>query len=79
MAKSVYDKAYRVLLNALVEERKAAHLTQEQVAKRLDKYQSFMAKTENGERRLDVVEMVQIAKAIKADPIKLLKAVIDAL
>ncbi|MDZ4791849.1 MAG: helix-turn-helix transcriptional regulator [Hyphomicrobiales bacterium] len=40
-------------------------MTQEQLAKRLGKPQSFVAKTEGGERRLDVVEFIDLVKAMK--------------
>ena len=56
--------------------RKDAGLTQDQLAKRLRKPQSFVAKYENGERRLDVVEFVVIARALDADPLKLVKALL---
>ena len=48
--------------------RKAAGLTQQALALRLKKPQSFIAKYEGGERRLDVVEFITIACALGADP-----------
>ena len=39
-------------------------------------HQSFIAKYEGGERRLDVVEFLAITRAIGADPIKLMKSLI---
>jgi transcriptional regulator with XRE-family HTH domain len=56
--------------------RKSAGLTQQEVAKRLRKPQSFVAKYEGGERRVDVVEFVTICRAIGADPAKLIKALL---
>jgi transcriptional regulator with XRE-family HTH domain len=50
----------------------AAGLTQRTLAARLKKPQSFVAKYEGGERRLDVVEFIRIARALDADPLKLL-------
>jgi hypothetical protein len=38
------------------------------------KPQSFVAKYESGERRLDVIEFLGIASAIGADPVRILKA-----
>ncbi|TYO63884.1 hypothetical protein FXV83_24960 [Bradyrhizobium hipponense] len=35
--------------------------------------QSFIAKYEGGERRIDLVEFVGIAPALSADPVKLLR------
>jgi len=45
----------------LIQARKSAGLTQQAVADVLGKPQSFVAKYENGERRLDVVEFIRIA------------------
>ncbi len=68
MQKSVHSEQYRKVLDWLIAARKAAGLTQQQVADQVDKPQSFVAKYEGGERRLDVVEFVTIAKLLKANP-----------
>ncbi len=68
MRKSVHSDQYRKVIDWLIAARKAAGLTQQQVADRLDRPQSFVAKYEGGERRLDIVEFVTIAKQLKADP-----------
>ena len=47
------------------------------VVKRLPRPQSFVAKYEGGERRVDVVEFIEICKAIEADPNELLKVLIQ--
>ena len=49
-------------------------LTQQALAKRLRRPQSLVAKYEGGERRLDVVEFVTVARAIGVDPVVLLRA-----
>ena len=46
----------------------AADLTQAQLAARLERPQSFVAKYEGGERRLDVIEFMEVAEAIGFDP-----------
>jgi transcriptional regulator with XRE-family HTH domain len=56
----------------MVGARKAAGLTQHTLALRLKKPQSFVAKYEGGERRLDVVEFITIARALGVDPLKLM-------
>jgi hypothetical protein len=76
----VLDGADRHLIaGGTGEARKSARLTQHEVAKRLHKPQSFIAKYEGGERRIDVVEFVTVCQAIGADPAKLLKALIKAI
>jgi transcriptional regulator with XRE-family HTH domain len=60
----------------MVAARKQAGLTQDELARRLKRPQSFIAKYEGGERRIDVVEFVAIVQAIEADPLKLLRDLI---
>jgi transcriptional regulator with XRE-family HTH domain len=55
------------LQELLSSRRVAAELTQEEVALRLRRPQSFVSKYESGERRLDVVEFVEVADAIGFD------------
>jgi transcriptional regulator with XRE-family HTH domain len=58
----------------MVEARKAAGLTQQTLAKKLKRHQSFVAKYETGERRLDVVEFLTITRSLGADPIRILRS-----
>ena len=71
--KSTFTRDYEAFLEVLIAARKRQGLTQQAVADLLDKPQSFVSKYESGERRLDVVEFCQIAKAIKEDPVALLR------
>ena len=50
-------------------------MTQQDLADRLKRPQSFVAKYENGERRLDVVEFLQIAKLLEANPHEIIDAI----
>jgi len=54
--------------------RKNAGITQQQLADKLGKPQSFVAKYENGERRLDMAEFMTIAEELGLDPVNILKA-----
>ena len=47
-------------------------MTQQAVADRLGKPQSFVAKYENGERRLDVVEFLEIAEVLDVDTVAII-------
>lgn len=73
MKKSIYSKRYTALLVALVDARKSAGITQQQLADKLKKPQSFVAKYENGERRLDMAEFMTIAEELGVDPAKILQ------
>lgn len=75
MTKSLFSREYRKFCALLLAERKAARLTQAEVAVKLRKPQSFVSKYEQGERRLDVVEFLHIARAIGFDPYVLLKGI----
>src|SRR2546430_8983903 len=70
--KSVHSPDQAAFCELMIGARKAAGLTQQALALRLKKPQSFVAKYEGGERRLDVVEFIAIARALGADPLKLM-------
>lgn len=67
MSKSVHSPLYERLRQLLIERRQQAGLTQAQLAKRLSKPQSYISKYEKGERRLDVVELIEVAEAAGFD------------
>lgn len=73
MVKSLHSREYRLLTELLIEARKKAGLTQQELADSLEKPQSFVAKYERAERRLDVVEFIWIANAIGREPSALFK------
>ncbi len=56
----------------LIETRTSKNLTQAEVATRLDRPQSFVAKYETGERKLNVVEYCDVVRALDSDPVELL-------
>ena len=68
MTKSVFTKRYQLFLSMLVSARQEKGLSQRDVAKRLKKIQSYVSKYERGERRLDVIEFLDVAKVLDADP-----------
>lgn len=63
---------------ALAEQRKAAGLTQAQVASKLGRHQPFVANIESGERRVDLVELLDLAEVIGLDVQGLLRRLQDA-
>lgn len=68
MAKTLHSTRHRRLAELLAEKRKAAGLTQAEVAEKLGRHQPFIANIENGERRIDVVELLALAETIGFDP-----------
>ncbi|MBE3142754.1 MAG: helix-turn-helix transcriptional regulator [Planctomycetes bacterium] len=72
MTRSIFSERYRSLCRLLVETRKSRRLTQAEVAKRLQRPQSFVSKYEIGERRLDVVEFLEVAEALDTDAQRLI-------
>lgn len=75
MPKSVFTERYQHLIRRLVEARKAEGITQVQLARQLRQSQSFVSKYERGERRLDIVEFLDVARAVGVDPISLLQEI----
>jgi transcriptional regulator with XRE-family HTH domain len=73
MSKTLRSPRQRQLLALLVEARRATGLTQAQVAERLGKSQSFVAKVEGGERRLDVIEFIDLACALQVPAAQLIE------
>lgn len=60
--KSISNHEYEIFPRCMIAARKKAQLTQESLAKYLQKPQSFVAKYEKGERRLDVVEFLRVTR-----------------
>ena len=79
MRKSLHTEGHARLIALLREQRLHACLTQQQVADALGVPQSFVAKYEGGERRLDVLEFIEAAKALQADPTEMFTAVLESL
>jgi len=67
------------LIKSLTDIRKRQGFTQQQLADALRRPQSYVAKIETGERRIDAVELVEWSFALSVDAQELLKPVEDAL
>jgi transcriptional regulator with XRE-family HTH domain len=68
--RSPRNRALQALLRDL---RKAKNLTQDDIAERLERPQSFVAKYEKGERGLSVVEFIDVTRALDVEPAKTLQ------
>lgn len=70
---STHPELYKALLQALIQARKDAGITQVELAGRIGQRQTFVSKYETEERRLDVAEYIAIARAVGANPYELTK------
>lgn len=72
MPRSLSSARQQRLAELLIRYREEAGLNQADVAKALGRYQPFISNLESGQRRLDVVELLDLAEAIGFDPHALL-------
>jgi transcriptional regulator with XRE-family HTH domain len=64
MVKQLRSPRHRALISAVVGARKAAGLTQRQLAAKLKRSNSFVWKLEAGERQVNVLEFIEIARVL---------------
>lgn len=76
--KSIHPEAHSAVLKCLIKARKRAKLSQQQLADRIPKPQSFVSKYENGARGLSLMEFLRIVQVMRADPLPLFKEIVDA-
>jgi transcriptional regulator with XRE-family HTH domain len=74
LRKSLGSARHRALVDLLIAKREAAGLTQAELAAQLGEYQSFVARLESGQRRVDVVEFFELSDALGFDPVKVISA-----
>lgn len=79
MSKTIFGGDHQHLVQVLTEARKASGLTQTELAKLVGKDQTYISIIERGQRRVDVLEFVALAKAMKADPASLFEQVLKRL
>jgi len=78
MTKSVFTPRYRRFLEALIRARKHQHITQTALAKALRRPQSYVSKYEHGERRLDLIETLDILAVLHVCPADFLADLSDS-
>ena len=67
---------YKIVGICLGDARRSAGITQQELARRLRKPQSFISSYERGQRRVDIVEFLLIADALDSDAFKLFEAIV---
>ena len=65
MKKTIYSKEHKYLVEQLKKARKEAGLDQKEVAKLLNKTQSYISKVESGQRRIEVLQLKEFARIYK--------------
>lgn len=79
MPKTIFGGDHSHLVEVLVQARQKLGLTQAQLADRVQKDQTFISIIERGQRRVDVLEFVALARAMEADPARLFAEVLKRL
>jgi len=71
----VFSDEYQALVSVLVEARMEAGVTQRGLAAQLGKAASHVQRIEGGQRRVDALELYQIAKLLKVEPASLFREI----
>lgn len=66
--KSGSEETYERFRRMLAEAREKSGLSQQEVADRLGRPQTYVSKCETGRRRMDVVEFLEMAEVLGFDP-----------
>ena len=77
MPKSVFTGKYNRFRELLIEARKEINLTQVELSVKLSRPQSYVSKYERGERRLDLIEFLEIAEALEIDPLAFIEKLLE--
>ncbi|MGB3509416.1 MAG: helix-turn-helix transcriptional regulator [Microcoleaceae cyanobacterium] len=77
MPKSVFARKYNRFRELLIEARKEINLTQVELSVKLSRPQSYVSKYERGERRLDLIEFLEIAEALEIDPLAFIEKLLE--
>jgi transcriptional regulator with XRE-family HTH domain len=78
VTKTLGTKRHQALIALLIEKREAKGLTQTDLAAQLGEYQSFVARLESGQRRVDVIEFLELAEILAFDAVQALSDVAKA-
>lgn len=65
MDKTIFTESHKYLVGQLIKARRKARLRQEDVARKLGRTQSYISKIESGQRRIDTVQLKELAAVYK--------------
>ncbi len=75
LGKTLNSRRHKSLVDLLVKRREVIGMTQAELAARLGQYQSFVARLESGQRRIDVVEFLELSEILGFDAAEAIKAI----
>jgi transcriptional regulator with XRE-family HTH domain len=79
MPKTIFTGSNQVVVEIIRKARLDAGLTQAQLASLIERDQSHLSLIEGSQRRLDLVEFVRIARALRRDPVALFSEIVSAM
>ena len=79
MPSPIFAERYGAVVEVLANARRAAGITQSELASRLGRPQSYVSKVERRERRVDPIEFADWCSAVDAEPEKLFGALLKSL
>jgi len=77
MPKTIFSDENAVVVEVVKAARIAAGLKQTELAKRIKKDQSWVSLVEGSQRRLDVVEFIEMAQALGVRPSAMLDEIVE--
>ena len=75
LGKTLGSARHKLLVGFIVSKRESVGMTQAQLAEKLGEYQSFVARLESGQRRIDVIEFLDLASTLGFDPAKAIRLI----
>ncbi len=75
LGKTLNSRRHKSLVDLLVKRREVIGMTQAELAARLGQYQSFVARLESGQRRIDVVEFLELSEILDFDAVQAIKTI----
>ena len=79
LTKSLYTAEWEILLKTLKNVREKQGWTQQQLARKLGRPQSLVAKIEAGERKLDVCQFIDYMRILEADPVAVMRRIMKSI
>ena len=75
LGKTLNSRRHKSLVDLLVKRREVIGMTQAELAARLGQYQPFVARLESGQRRIDVVEFLELSEILGFDAVQAIKTI----